>query len=92
MVLGSETKTHLRTFQFDGAFLEFGPEEEEFFKAEVGIQDPEGLRKHVIKVHEEAYEASAHFTHRLIERNPAATLCFVCCRSTRTLAFARFCP
>lgn len=58
MVLGSETETRFRTFQVDGTLLELGPEEEAFFKAETGIQDPKELRKHVIKVHKEAYEVS----------------------------------
>jgi len=56
MVLDSETESHLRTLHFDGKVLELDPEEETFFKAETGIQDPKELRKHVIKVHEEAYE------------------------------------
>jgi len=56
MVLDSETETRLRTLHFDERFLELRPEEETFFTAETGIQDPEELRKHVIKVHEEAYE------------------------------------
>lgn len=56
MVLDNETETRLRTLHFDGKFLELGLEEETFFKAETGIQDPEELRKHVIEVHEEAYE------------------------------------
>jgi len=60
MVLGSETETHLRTFQFNGTLLELGPEEEAFFKAETGIQDPEELRTHVVDVHEEAYKAGAY--------------------------------
>ena len=90
MVLGSETETHFRTLHVDGTLLELGPEEEEFFKAETRIQDPEELRKHVVKVHEEAYEVGARSVHRSIERNPVATLCFAC-RSTRTRAFERFC-
>jgi len=55
-VLDRETETYLRAFQFDGTPLELGPEEEAFFKAETGIQNPEELRKHVIEVHEEAYK------------------------------------
>ena len=58
MVLGIEIETHLRTCQLDGSLLELGPREEEFFKAEMGVQDPEVLRKHTVKVHEEAYEVS----------------------------------
>jgi len=56
-VLDSETETYLRAFRFDSTLLELAPEEEAFFKAETGIQDPEELREHIVGVHEEAYKA-----------------------------------
>ena len=49
---------HLRTLHIDGTLLELGSQEEKFFKAEMGIQDTVELRKHIIKVHEEAYKVS----------------------------------
>lgn len=58
MVLDSKTEAHLRTFHFDRTLLELGSEEEAFFKAETGIEDPEELKAHVVNTHEEAYKAS----------------------------------
>ena len=42
----------------NGSLLRLGPVEEAFFKAGTGIQDTEELRKHIIQVHEEAYQVS----------------------------------
>ena len=53
-----DIEPHLRTLHIDGALLKLCPEEEAFFKTETGIQDTEELRKHIIKVHEEAYKVS----------------------------------
>lgn len=54
-----EVRAHLSTLCLDGTFLELGPKEEAFFKAETGIQDAEELRKHIIEVQEEAYKVSS---------------------------------
>ena len=53
-----DIESYLRTLHIDGALLELGPEEEAFFKAETGIQDPKELRRHIIQVHEEAHKVS----------------------------------
>ena len=74
MALNCDTETHPRTFRFDGTLLKLGPEEEAFFKAETGIQDPEELRRHVIEVYEEAYKVKVT---RLVVCQPVdnAVLC-----------------
>ena len=54
-----DVESYLRTLHIDGTLLELGSEEEAFFKAEMGIQDTEELREHIIKVHQEAYKASS---------------------------------
>ena len=75
MILDGETETHLRTLHLNGALLELGPEEEAFFRAEIGIQDTEELRKHIIEVHEEAYKVGTCLLEcSMIECNPAVTL------------------
>ena len=69
MVLDSKVEERFRSHRFDGTLLELGPEEEAFFKVETGIQNPEELRKHIIDVHEEAYEVCAP----LLARWPSVT-------------------
>ena len=66
MVLDSETEARLRALHLEAKFLELGPEEEGFFKAETGIQDAKELRKHIIKVHEEAYEVGVCSLARML--------------------------
>ena len=69
MILDSGTATQLPPFPFDDTLFGLEPEEEAFFKAETGIQDPEELKKHAIEVHEEAYKVST----RLLARWSSAT-------------------
>ena len=53
-----ETETRFRALHTDDTLLKLNPEEEAFFKLETGIQDTEELRKHIIKVQEDAYKVS----------------------------------
>jgi len=55
-----DVEPYLRTLHIDGTLLELGPEEEAFFKAETGIQDTGELSEHIVRVHQEAYKASAY--------------------------------
>jgi len=51
-----ETEIRLHTLPLDDTLLGLNPEEEAFFKSETGIQDTEELRKHIIRVQEDAYK------------------------------------
>ena len=53
-----EAEVLLRTLDQGGVYLELGPDGEAFFKAETGIQETEELRKHIIKVQQEAYKVT----------------------------------
>ena len=54
--MNTETATRLRALRLDDSFLKLNPEEEAFLKSETGIQDTGELKKHVIKVQEDAYK------------------------------------
>ena len=87
MIQDGETEKRLRTLSLDRTLLELDPEEEAFFKTEIGIQDAEELRKHIIEVQEEAYKVGrcSHadsFVHQIWDSN-----IWIVFRSTRTLAF-----
>jgi len=58
MNIDVETETRFRALHPDDTLLELNPEEEAFFKLETGIQNTEELRKHIIKVQEDAYKVS----------------------------------
>ena len=58
MNIDVETETRLRTLHLDDTLLGLDPEEEAFFKSETGIQDTEELKKHIIKVQEDAYKVT----------------------------------
>ena len=58
MNLDSEAEKLLRSLPPDGSFLALDHETEKFFKEETGIQDGEELKRHIIKVQQEAYEVS----------------------------------
>ena len=81
-----EIRAHLSTLHLDGTFLELGPKEEAFFKAETGIQDTEELRKHIIEVQEEAYKVSSWSRADWVHLYGEITLRSAS-RSTHTLAF-----
>jgi len=51
-----ETELRFHTLPLDDTLLELNPEEEAFFKSETGIQDTEELRKHIVRVQQDAYK------------------------------------
>jgi len=78
-----ETETRLRTLPLDDTLLVLHPKEEAFFKSETGIQDTEELRKHILRIQEDAYKVSRCSRTDQIK---SVTLYFVF-RPTRILAF-----
>jgi len=78
-----ETETRLRILPLDNTLLELHPKEEAFFKLETGIQDTEELRKHILRIQEDAYKVGRCSRADQIK---SVTFCFVF-RPTRILAF-----
>ena len=54
----AEFEATLRALPLDGSSLVLDSETEGFFKVETGIQDSEGLKKHIIEVQAEAYKVN----------------------------------
>jgi len=51
-----ETEIRFHTFPLNDTLLKLNSEEEAFFKSETGIQDTEELRKHIVRVQQDAYK------------------------------------